>query len=159
LRFRLGGINDFSTIDGDGIAFVVFFQGCRKRCKGCHNPELQPFDGGREVDTEEIIHLIRDYGEDYDSVVFQGGEPLEQVEPLREMMQAVRQMGLRVWLYTGYELQEVPEEVLRLCDVVVAGEYKEGLATGRFPASSNQAVVHVYVDRIGGIYFANWSDV
>lgn len=137
----IGGYHGLSINDTDGIAFSIFFQGCKKRCPGCHNPELQPFEGGQRTDTDYVLTLIKAHEDWYDAVAFIGGEPLEQPEALIELLKGVRELGLETWLYTGYDINEVPEEVINLCSVIVAGEYREDLATGRFPASSNQVVL------------------
>ncbi len=131
---RIAGL-DTSFIDGDGIAFVVFFQGCTLRCPHCHNPELQSVDGGIEVAPEEVLqHLDMDF---YDSVVFSGGEPLGQPEALQEL---AKYITLPKWLYTGWELSQIPWHIGVLMDVIVAGPYRDDLRTGGFPASSNQIV-------------------
>ena len=126
---------DVSFIDGKGIAYVIYFQGCSFDCPGCHNPELQDFSGGYDVTVKQILSQIDE--EFYDSVVFLGGEPLEQ---LNEVEYLANNIGIEKWLYTGYDLLAIPESVMRVMDVVVAGRYQEWLATDGFPASSNQQV-------------------
>ena len=138
---RLGGYNELSLIEAEGlIAFAVFFQGCSRGCEGCHNPELQPFDGGGMVDTGEITKKLwtnRDY---YEAVVFVGGEPLDQPEPLKELLEFVRGTNMYSWLYTGYYPDQIPEDIFELADVIVAGPYIDEQKTGGFPASSNQII-------------------
>ena len=145
---RIGGLVDLTTVDTDGTAFAIFFQGCKKRCEGCQNPELQSFDEGSLIDVSFILKRIKSYMHWYTAVVFLGGEPLEQYEVLRLMLKEVKQLGLERWLYTGYTLTEIPVDILELCSVIVAGEYKQELQTGGFPASSNQIVL----DRRGDFY-------
>ncbi|MBC9786663.1 radical SAM protein [Heliobacterium chlorum] len=140
-KVRIAGFNDFNTSDTDGIAFSIFFQGCHRRCPGCHNPELQSFDGGEEVDTDEIIQRIQANQRFYDAVVFVGGEPLEQPVALKALLAAVRSIGLSAWLYTGYYILTISDDIIDLCDVIIAGEYRQDLYTGGFPASSNQIVL------------------
>lgn len=137
---RLGGFNALSTNDTKGIAASIFFQGCNFKCKGCHNPELQTFEGGGITTTKEIINRIKEHIDWYDAVAFMGGEPLEQPEALFELVRGVKFLNLNTWLYTGYKLEEVPKQIKSLCDVIVAGPYIEELKTGGFPASSNQQV-------------------
>lgn len=136
----IGGIEALVLNDTDGIAASVFFQGCPFRCKGCHNPELQPFEGGIKTTTDNVMQEIMKHVEWYDSVAFMGGEPLAQKEALTELLIRTKELGLKRWLYTGYEIDDVPDEVKALCDVIVAGPYVEELRTGGFPASSNQIV-------------------
>lgn len=138
---RLGGINTLSTNDTDGIAASIFFQGCRFSCKGCHNPELQTFDGGEITTTGEVIKRIKENIDWYDAVAFMGGEPLEQPEALLALLLKTKALGLKRWLYTGHSIGLVPDDIKNLCDVIVAGPYVEELRTGGFPASSNQQVI------------------
>ncbi|TCP60447.1 anaerobic ribonucleoside-triphosphate reductase activating protein [Heliophilum fasciatum] len=139
---KVGGFNDLNTSDAGGkIAFSVFFQGCGKRCPGCHNPELQDPNGGMKIDPNEILSRISKYRKHYEAVVFIGGEPMDQLAALRQLLIGVVGLGLEVWLYTGYEDNEIPEDIACLCSVIVAGEYREDLRTGGFPVSSNQKII------------------
>lgn len=124
---------DTSFIDGEGIAFVIYFQGCNFDCPGCHNKELQDFGGGYEVNPDDI-QIDEAF---YDSVVFLGGEPLEQAESVKQLSSRIK---LKKWLYTGYDINKVPSDIKDIVDVIVAGRYMQELATGGFPASSNQVV-------------------
>ena len=141
-RLTVGGFNELSTIDSEGVGFAIFFQGCSIRCPNCHNPELQEFDGGTIIQVSDILAKIKANVDWYDSVILLGGEPLDQgILPLCLLMQEVRKMGLEVWLYTGYEEHQIPSLVKSRCDVIVAGAYREDLKTGGFPASSNQKFI------------------
>lgn len=141
MLFKLGGLIDMSFVDTDGVAFSLFFQGCNRRCKGCHNPEFLSFDGGELVSTDEILRKIEENLPLYNAVAYLGGEPLEQKEALLEIMRGVRELGLDNWLYTGYTYDEVPTSIKEMADVIVEGEYREDLPTNTFPASSNQQVI------------------
>ena len=130
---RIAGL-DVSFIDGKGIAFVVYFQGCSLRCRGCHNPSLQDPDGGFVASIHSIMNAFD--AKLCDSVVFMGGEPLEQEAALLEL---ASQFAVEKWLYTGYT--DISDEVRGTFDVIVAGPYVQSLATDSFPASSNQVVI------------------
>jgi anaerobic ribonucleoside-triphosphate reductase activating protein len=136
MNFRCARVTE-STIDGNGISLVVYFQGCSRMCFQCHNPTLWDHHGGYKESTEIIKGLWRQGKGFWDSLVFLGGEPLEQQEALIDIAQGVECVK---WLYTGYELEDVPEEVKQVVDVIVAGPWRVDLATGAFPASSNQKV-------------------
>jgi anaerobic ribonucleoside-triphosphate reductase activating protein len=129
--------------DTDGIAPSVFFQGCPFNCYKCHNPELQAFDGGIETTTDVVMQEITKHIDWYDSVAFIGGEPLWQPGALIELLERTKELGLKRWLYTGVNLSDIPDTILMLCDVIVAGQYVDELRTGGFPASSNQKVFRV----------------
>lgn len=139
---RVGGFNELSTIDADSLAFVIYFQGCSRHCKGCHNPEFLPFDKGIDMTIDKILAKISKNYTWYKAVVFQGGEPLEQ--PLFELITLANSIkslfGLDVWLYTGYDYEEVPAVVKEHFDVIKAGAYIEELKTDGFLASSNQKI-------------------
>ncbi len=51
MKIRVAGIEKESVVDGPGLRFVIFVQGCPRRCVGCHNPDTWDFDGGQEMDT------------------------------------------------------------------------------------------------------------
>jgi len=140
IEVTVGGTEALVLNDTDGIAASVFFQGCPFRCKGCHNPGLQPFKGGVKTTTDNVIQEIMKHVEWYDSVAFMGGEPLAQKGALIDLLKRTKALGLRTWLYTGFELKDVPNDIKVLCDVIVAGPYMDELRTGGFPASSNQQI-------------------
>ena len=58
MKIRLAGIVDDSIVDGPGLRFSVFTQGCSHHCDGCHNPQTHAFDGGFETDTEDITGKV-----------------------------------------------------------------------------------------------------
>lgn len=139
MKFRCAGISD-SMNDGKGIALDVFFQGCYLKCPGCHNPELQDFAGGEEIDTDEIISHLNDHKDFYQSLVFLGGEPMEQEEVLYDL---ASRSGLYNVLYTGRLYEEIPDRIKKVLDMVVDGPYREDLKTDGFPASSNQKIYYL----------------
>ena len=57
-KLKIAGIVEESIVDGPGIRFVVFTQGCPHNCQGCHNPQTHDFDGGKYVDVDEIVQKI-----------------------------------------------------------------------------------------------------
>lgn len=140
IDITIGGIEVLTLNDADGIAASIFFQGCPFRCKGCHNPELQTFEGGIKTTTSKVMREIIKHIDWYDSVAIMGGEPLAQERALTDLLRRIRLVNLKVWLYTGYRIEEVLSEIKALCDVIVAGPYVEELKTRGFPASSNQVV-------------------
>jgi len=146
-RLRLGAVDPFSFLESDGICYSIYFQGCLRRCKGCHNPELWDLDGGELVAADDILKDIKKKENWYTAVAFLGGEPLLQQEALLYLMRGVKEMGLETWLYTGCNsVSEIPQEILTLADVIKLGEYREDLRdTGYILASTNQ----YYIDRRG----------
>lgn len=134
VKFRMAGISD-SMNDGIGIALDIFFQGCNLKCNGCHNIELQDRNNGIECDTNDIIKIADSIF--YDSIVFMGGEPLEQQESLFDMISRIDKPKI---LYTGWLYNDIPNKIKNLVNIIIDGRYIEELKTYDFPASSNQRV-------------------
>ena len=144
---RIAGLVSESYVDGDGIRFAIFMQGCLRHCEGCHNPETHALDGGRLIDTAEIIAEIKK-NPLLDGITLTGGEPLLQVESAKEIARAAKSFGLSVWCYTGYKLEELPpdaKELLENIDVLIDGAFIEGLRDLelQFRGSRNQRIIDV----------------
>jgi anaerobic ribonucleoside-triphosphate reductase activating protein len=77
MKLRVSGCADDSIVDGPGIRFVVFTQGCPHRCAGCHNPHTHDFNGGYEADTADLIEKIK-INPLLDGLTLSGGEPFAQ---------------------------------------------------------------------------------
>ncbi|MBQ7704408.1 MAG: anaerobic ribonucleoside-triphosphate reductase activating protein [Selenomonadaceae bacterium] len=147
MKIRIAGIVEESYVDGEGIRFAIFMQGCLRNCKGCHNPETHALDGGKILDTEEIIAKIKK-NPLLTGITLTGGEPLLQIAPALELAKNARNLGLDVWLYTGYKFEEIPNdaaELLNFVDVVVDGEYIEELRDLdlKFRGSKNQQIIYL----------------
>lgn len=93
-------------MNGPGIRYVLFFQGCPHHCRACQNPETWDPHAGRVSDTEDIIADILSTRY-LDGVTLSGGDPLWQPEAARCIAQAVREKGLNVWAYTGWTWEEI----------------------------------------------------
>lgn len=155
---NLFGIADESIVDGDGIRFVIFTQGCPHHCPGCHNPGTHDFSRGQSV---TIGKLLRDIAENplLSGVTFSGGEPFCQPEPLAKLAAAIHRLGLDVTVYTGYTLEELLamaspaiRALLDQADVLVDGKYIEAERdlTLRFRGSANQRVIDMNATRMKG---------
>ncbi|MBQ7705890.1 MAG: anaerobic ribonucleoside-triphosphate reductase activating protein [Selenomonadaceae bacterium] len=145
MKIQIAGIVEESCVDGSGIRFTVFLQGCLRHCKGCHNPTTHDLNGGKTVDTSDIINKIKD-NPILTGLTLSGGEPLLQIKPAIELAQAAKNFGLDVWLYTGFKFKEIPNdanELLKLVDVVVDGEYIDELRdlNLNFRGPSNQWII------------------
>ncbi|MDE7098291.1 MAG: pyruvate formate lyase-activating protein [Ruminococcus sp.] len=93
----------FGTVDGPGVRFVVFFQGCPIRCKYCHNPDTWDFQKGREVSADELIREYDSYKEFLKSggITATGGEPLAQPDFLAELFSLAKEKGVHTCLDTS----------------------------------------------------------
>lgn len=147
MKIRIAGIVNDSIVDGEGVRLTVFTQGCPHHCHGCHNPQTWNLDGGHEIDTEEIVEKLKE-NPLLSGITFSGGEPFLQPAPLAEIARAAHKLGLDVWSYTGFTLEELEkrtdvQQLLNEVDVLVDGPYVEALRdlTLRFRGSSNQRII------------------
>ena len=116
MEIRIFGLADDSIVDGPGVRYTVFVQGCPHHCPGCHNPASHDFAGGTLMDTDGIICKI---GENplLDGVTLSGGEPMCQPEACRTIADAAHAKHLNVWCYTGFTLEELLRENLSLIHI------------------------------------------
>lgn len=164
---RLAGIQRDSITNGIGVRDVIFFQGCNRRCEGCHNPETWKLDGGEEYAVDEVINMLSDSTND---VTIAGGEPLLQFKELIWLCDGLNRVGKKIWLYTGntlklsedryyprfdlgtrehvrlndYAASDIEVNMLsRFVDVLVDGEYVHELRDPSllFRGSSNQRLI------------------
>ena len=106
MKIRVAGITQDSIVDGKGLRFVVFTQGCPHRCKGCHNPETHSFLDGIIVDVEIIKEKISKL-EGQDGITISGGDPMEQAAACAEIAKHSKNCGLNVWCYTGFTFEQL----------------------------------------------------
>lgn len=139
---RIAGTLPFSLVNGDGVRYVIFCQGCAHRCKGCHNPETWDFGGGEEISVEELARRIK-AKKHIDGITLSGGDPFYQQSECVKLLKLLP--GVNVWAYTGFCYDDIKDtELAKMCDVIVDGEYIEELkCTGQMYGSSNQRIVRV----------------
>lgn len=147
MNIRIAGVVPESITDGEGIRFAVFMQGCLRNCKGCHNLQTHALDGGKVVDTDELIEQMK-INPLLAGITLTGGEPFLQIVPAAEVAKAAKNLGLNVWCYTGYKFEDLPpeaNELLKFVDVLVDGEYIEELRDLelKFRGSKNQRVIEL----------------
>ena len=106
IPLRLFGTASDSIVDGPGLRFVIFVQGCPHACPGCHNPESHDPMGGTLSSTKELFEKIAARPE-IAGVTFSGGEPFTHAEALAEIGKAVRAMGKTVMTYSGYTYERL----------------------------------------------------
>ena len=146
MQIRIAGFIPESIVDGPGIRFVVFTQGCPHHCPGCHNPQTHDFRGGRLEDTENLISSIA-RNPLLKGVTISGGEPFCQPEAAAELAKAAHACGKDVLVYTGYTFEELlaggvkgAHALLEETDLLIDGRFeleKKSLLL-RFRGSSNQ---------------------
>lgn len=146
---NIAGVVVESIVDGPGIRYTVFTQGCPFHCKGCHNPQSQPLKGGVTV---KLIDLYKEIKNNplISGVTFSGGEPFIQPKPLSIFAKILRAEGYSIWSYSGFTFDKLVEddnrrELLEQLDVVVDGPFVQSKATLDidFRGSSNQRIIDV----------------
>lgn len=103
LKGRIHSTESFGTVDGPGVRFVVFFQGCPMRCLYCHNPDTWMPDGGMETTAEELLEEYRRNQAFYRTggITATGGEPLLQLSFLTELFRKAKEEGIHTCLDTS----------------------------------------------------------
>ncbi len=109
MNIQLAGIARESIVDGPGLRYTVFVQGCPHGCPGCHNPGTHDFSGGK---TYEIETLIKDIKEQklISGLTFSGGEPFCQAKELCAVWDGVGNEKLNLIVYTGYTFEKLLQE-------------------------------------------------
>jgi anaerobic ribonucleoside-triphosphate reductase activating protein len=150
---KLAGIVRESIVDGPGIRFVVFSQGCPHRCSGCHNAHTWPFEGGFTATTEQIIGEIHK-NPLLTGITLSGGEPFCQSAAMADLAKSVHNKGLNVITYTGFTFEKLLEKtrsepdvqvLLGQTDILIDGPFiKEDQSYElNFTGSANQRVIDV----------------
>lgn len=120
---RVHSIQSLGTLDGPGVRFVVFTQGCCLRCKCCHNPDTWDVNGGTVYTPEEIVKKAlryREYFGNEGGITVSGGEPLMQADFVRELFELCRNEGINTCLDTsGCILNDGVKELLDYTDRVL----------------------------------------
>ena len=151
MELRVAGIVKESVVDGPGFRYVIFSQGCERRCKGCHNPDTHAMDGGYVVDTDIIVEDIRQ-SRYIDGVTFSGGEPFLQAEAFIDIAEKLGEDNINIICYTGFTYEELlgskdesKIRLLGLIDTLIDGPYVEELKDLGLPyrGSKNQRMINV----------------
>ncbi|MBR4992475.1 MAG: anaerobic ribonucleoside-triphosphate reductase activating protein [Clostridia bacterium] len=146
---RIAGTIPESIVDGPGIRYVLFTQGCPHGCPGCHNPQTHDFAGGTEVQVSDLLAdiLKRPYVK---AVTLSGGEPFCQPAPLAQLAAALKDKGFHLMCYSGYTFEELLQleearPLLEQLDLLVDGRFVESRKNIelRFRGSDNQRVLDV----------------
>lgn len=150
-KIRLAGITPESVVDGPGIRYVIWAQGCKHRCEECHSPHTWDLNGGRLRDMDEMLDEIR-RNKLLKGVTFSGGDPLEQADSFAYIAKKIRGLGMDVWCYTGYAYEFILEhmdstkgwkDLLENVDVLVDGRFERDKKNLRlaFRGSENQRII------------------
>ncbi len=120
---RIHSIQSLGALDGPGIRYVVFMQGCPLRCGCCHNPDTWEFNEGKEYSAQEIVKKAiryKDYFGKDGGITVSGGEPLIQAEFVKELFELCHNEGINTCLDTsGCILNDKIKELLNFTDRVL----------------------------------------
>lgn len=164
MEMRIAGTVSDSIVDGSGLRYTIFTQGCFHNCPGCHNPETHDPDGGKAMDTETIIAEFRK-NPLMSGITLSGGEPFLQAEACLELARAAHALHKDVWAYSGYTLEELrtlgDEHILALLDeidVLVDGKFhlEERSLELKYCGSKNQRLIDMKKTGSGEIVL--WKD-
>lgn len=153
---RVAGVIEESIVDGPGIRFVLFLQGCRLHCPGCQNPHTWDFEGGTLVPADEVLARIKS-NPLARGVTFSGGEPFEQAEALLPLAEELKGQGYHLMAFTGYTLEQLLQKpgcaaFLEKLDLLVDGPFIEAQKSLdlRFRGSRNQRILNIAATRDNG---------
>lgn len=151
LMLKISGVVDESIVDGPGLRYVIFTQGCPHHCPGCHNPQTHDFEGGEWRTVDE---LFEEYRENplLSGITFSGGEPWCQPGPLYELAVRVKALGHNVVAFSGYTYEALLEraktepavaDLLSVTDLLIDGPYLEAERNLeiKYRGSNNQRLI------------------
>jgi anaerobic ribonucleoside-triphosphate reductase activating protein len=121
-----------SKVNGPGVRFVIWVQGCSRGCAGCFNPSSHPLSGGFDISPEELAKEIPNCG--IDGITVSGGEPFEQTLELKKLLALCKDRHLHTMVYTGFTYEELccsndrdVQDCLSVIDLLVDGPYEENV--------------------------------
>ena len=127
---RIHSTESFGSVDGPGVRFVIFLQGCRRRCRYCHNPDTWDLQGGEERTASDLLDTAeryRSYWGREGGITVSGGEPLLQMDFLLDLFRNAKLRGINTCVDTAGQpfTREEPffsafKELCRLTDLFIA---------------------------------------
>ncbi|MEZ4776107.1 MAG: 4Fe-4S single cluster domain-containing protein [Bacteroidia bacterium] len=143
---NIAHIEEQSFIYGPGCRFVIWVQGCSIHCKGCWNKNMWSFKPQNLVSVTELINKIKQESDLIEGITLLGGEPLDQLEEVLQLLVECGKMNLSTMLFTGYEINEIYDKgfssILDSCDILITGRYVESKRTlnHQWIGSTNQEI-------------------
>ena len=150
MKLRIAGTIQESIVDGPGIRFVIFTQGCDFHCEGCHNPHTWSHTGGTLVDIDSLYKTIKS-NPLIKGITISGGEPFLQSAALIPLIKRLRKSGYEIAVYTGYSFEQLlteggtSTEMVKLVDIIIDGKFllNEKSLLLKFKGSKNQRIIDV----------------
>lgn len=156
MKVYIAGVHKNSIVDGPGLRYVIFFQGCNHKCKGCHNPKTHKYNTGKHIEIDQIIRDIISTG--VKGVTISGGEPFDQSKELYYLVKSLKELNYNIWIYSGYIFEELQKDkytnmkILRNIDTLVDGPFVEEKFSKDllFKGSKNQRIINVRDSLLAG---------
>lgn len=126
MKIRIYKILKHTSVEGPGVRYCIWFQGCSRHCKGCFAEATWAKDGGNEFDAEDILSDILSC-KNIEGVTFLGGEPFEQPQALEFLSKNAKNAGLSVLCFTGGKIEELQKQypkILKNIDLLIDGEFR-----------------------------------
>lgn len=142
-----------SFSNGPGRRAVVWVQGCTLACPGCFNPDTHSITQGTVIRVDALSEEILTHADQLEGLTISGGEPLQQAAPLVMLLRKIRgASSLSILLFTGFSWEQIPNipsgaEVLKYCDVVLAGRYEQSLRLASELLGSANKTCHFLTSR------------
>lgn len=142
-----------TVVDGPGLRASIYLAGCYHKCPGCHNPQSWDMNGGKEMEVDEIVEILKQSG--HTKFTITGGDPFYQPVGLLELVVRIRKEipGSNIWCYTGFLFEDLLDReemvlILKNIDVLVDGPFIQELRdeTLMYRGSSNQRVLEIPKD-------------
>lgn len=125
----------------DKPAFTIWLSGCSMACPDCYNKKLWDKNAGNEIEVSTAIFTICSQCDKLDikDIVLLGGEPMEQdFTDLHNLVMKLRTYGYRIWLYTGWDFDQIPDTLKQFMYTIKCGQYDANLKCDGIPSSTNQ---------------------
>lgn len=142
-----------TVVDGPGLRASIYLAGCYHRCSGCHNPQSWDMNGGKEMEVDEIVEILKQSG--HTKFTITGGDPFYQPIGLLELVVRIRKEipGSNIWCYTGFLFEDLLDReemvlILKNINVLVDGPFIQELRDESltYRGSSNQRILEIPKD-------------
>ena len=151
-RIRVLNIIEQTMADGPGFRTAIYCAGCLHHCKGCHNPQSWPMDGGKWMEIDDIMEVIK--ADSMSNVTFSGGDPFYQVEGFTALAKRIKEETKKtIWCWTGFTIEEIRSDeklsqLLPWIDVLVDGPFilEQRDTQLLFRGSPNQRIIYLHGD-------------
>lgn len=148
-KINLSGLVDSSIVDGPGVRFAIYTQGCAHGCVGCHNRDTWSSKTNQLYQVDEIVEIVENESLSK-NVTLTGGDPLLQIDASYQLCKKLKEKDYNIWLYTGYTIEQIENDqslvkILEVVDCIVDGKFEQDLKDFSldYRGSSNQRIIEI----------------